>query len=82
MIKLTTLLIDFVDESTNQNLILSKNLNHCEDEKSALISQIYEMNVWLSILEIDSRQLEEESATSKSGKINLSSFELDLVEIL
>ncbi|XP_015162449.1 uncharacterized protein [Solanum tuberosum] len=80
--KLVDVLIDSVDELTNENLILSENLNLCEDENSALISQMFEMNFRLSILETESHQLEEEPGTSKSRKRKLSSFELELEESL
>ncbi|KAK4729569.1 hypothetical protein R3W88_022557 [Solanum pinnatisectum] len=80
--KLIVVLIDSVDELTNENVMLSEKLSLCEDEKTALISQMSEINVRLSILETENLQIEEEPCTSEGGKRKLSSYELDLEESL
>ena len=48
--KLAIVLINSIDELTNEKMVLSENLDLCLDENSALISQMSEMNVRLSIM--------------------------------
>ncbi|KAH0717219.1 hypothetical protein KY285_013250 [Solanum tuberosum] len=80
--KLPIVLIDSVDELTNEKMVLSENLDLCQDEKSAIISQMSEMNVRLSMIETEGCQHKEEPETSKNGKRKLSSFELHIEESL
>ncbi|XP_049373989.1 uncharacterized protein LOC125839052 [Solanum verrucosum] len=49
--KLVSLLIDSVDERTNENLMLNEKLSLCEDDNSALMSQVSEMSVRIGTLE-------------------------------
>ena len=59
---------------------LVKNLEFCQDEKVALVSQMSKMNDRLIALETECLQLKENPKTSKTRKMKLSGFELDLEE--
>ncbi|XP_015167052.1 uncharacterized protein [Solanum tuberosum] len=80
--KLVALLIDSVDKLTSGNYTMSDMLKLCEDENSALNSQISEMSVRIGILETDSLEPKEESGTSEGGKRKLNNFEVELEEKL
>ncbi|XP_049397273.1 uncharacterized protein LOC125861406 [Solanum stenotomum] len=80
--KLAAPLIDSVDELTSENLTTSEMLSLCEDENSALNSQISEMSVRIGIIETGSLEPNEEPGISKGGKQKLSNFEVELEEKL
>ncbi|XP_049405388.1 uncharacterized protein LOC125868860 [Solanum stenotomum] len=62
--KLVALLIDFVNERTTENLMLNEKLSLCEDENSALMSQVSKMSVKIGTLETSIITPEEDPVTS------------------
>lgn len=68
--KLVAVLIDSVDELTSENLMISEKLSLCEDENSALNSQMSKISVRIGILESGSLQPNVKPRASEVGSEN------------
>jgi len=68
-------LIDSVDELTNEKNVLSENLKFYQNEKVDLISQMSEMNDRLIALETEGLHHKKDTDIFENGKLKLSRFE-------